>query len=255
MTDMSHNPVIASLMNHRSVRRFRQKPIEAEVQRVILAAGTRAATGGNLQLYSFVVVEDTAKREALGVPHAPLAIVSLVDLYRLRRWFALSDTASVCTSRPISFLLGFWDAIIALHNVVIAAESLGLGGYYIGGILATDIRELFDTPEYVFPAGLVALGYPDEAPELSMRLPLRAVVHRNSYRKPSDEEIRSYYAERERVWDTVSDALKERLSTEHIFSIPQAIAVQKFSDKVTAQRSEGIVDNLRKAGFGFSEET
>ena len=246
------NPVIECLMNHRSVRKFKHKPVEPEVQDVILKAGIRAATGGNLQLYSFIVVDDPEKKKALELPDSPLLVIAVVDLYRLRRWFDLSDAAPVCTHKAGNLFIAFWDAIIALHNVVIAAESLGLGGYYIGSILSADIQELFDTPEYVFPAGLVALGYPDESPDLSMRLPLEAVVHRNSYHKPTKEEVKAYYAERETVWEKVSDQLKERLSTQGIFSIPQAIAVQKFSDEVTSERSMGILDNLRKAGFKLS---
>lgn len=249
------NPVIECLLNHRSVRRFKQKPVEIEVQELILKAGTRAATAGNLQLYSFIVVDDERQKQAMSLPHAPLIIVSVVDLHRLRRWFALRETAHVCMHRPVSFFIGLWDAIIALHNVVVAAESLGLGGYYIGRIVSTDIQKLFEAPEHVFPAGMVALGYPDESPELSVRLPLEAVVHRNRYHRPTDEQIGQYYAERERVWDKVPGQRKAELAEQSIFSIPQAVVAQKFSDTVTSERSKGILDNLRRSGFCLTSET
>jgi hypothetical protein len=108
-----------------------------------------------------------------------------------------------------------------------------------------------NTPEYVFPAGMACIGHPDEDPELSMRLPLEAVMHRNTYQRFSDEQIKAFYRQREGVWDTVSAELKERLRQQGIHSIPQALAVQRFADQVTEKRSRGIVENVRRAGFNL----
>jgi nitroreductase len=254
------HPVVDCLLNHRSIRAFQDRPVEQDVLETILTAGTRAATAGNLQLYTFLAIDDLEtiallKREQVPVmANTPLVVIALLDLHRVKRWIELSDAQPVAMERAIYFLLGFCDAAIALQNVVVAAESLGLGTCYVGGILSFDVYEHLNVPEYVFPAGMVCIGYPDQDPELSMRLPLEAVVHRNAYQPPSDEQIRAYYAEREGVWDTVSEELKERLATQGIHSIPQALAVQRFSDQVTAQRSEGIVSNLHKAGFHLVED-
>ena len=248
-------PVIDCLMDHRSIRRFKPQPIEDDVLETIITAGTRAATGGNLQMYTFLAIDDPdtialLKRE--GVPvmaNTPLVVVALLDLYRIKRWMEASDTQPVVMDRAIYFFLGFWDATIALQNVVVAAESLGLGTCYVGGILSFDVAKHLGTPEYVFPAGMVCIGYPHEEPALSMRLPLEAVLHRNSYHLYTDDEIKAFYQQREGVWDTVSDELRERLRSQGINSIPQALAVQRFADQVTARRSKGIVENLRRAGF------
>ena len=250
------NPTIGLLMNHRSIRRFRKDPIDEKILQEILGAGTRAATAGNLQMYSFIVVDDPRKialfKEHVGeagIP--PLIVIALVDLHRIKRWLEVSDANPPVLGRPVYLLLGFWDAVIALHNVVVAAESLGLGGCYYGAILEFDIQKHFGTPEYVFPAGMVCLGYPAEEPELSQRLPLEAVVHRNSYREFSHEEIKGFYHERERVWDRVSEKRKELLAQQGIRSIPQALAVQRFSDETTRRRSEGILGNLKRSKFTF----
>jgi nitroreductase len=247
------NEVVESLMNHRSVRKYQAKPVEPEVLDLILNAGIRAATAGNLQQYALIVVDEENQKEALGLAHAPLVIVAMVDLYRLKRWFDISDTAPICNNRANNLFIGFWDAIIALHNIVIAAESLGLGTCYMGGILSVDIQEIFDAPEYIFPAGMVSMGYPEELPDLSIRLPLEAVLHRNTYQIPSDDDIRGWYQEREGVWETVSDKLKDRLSQQGIYSIPQAIAVQKYSAAVAEEQSKGLLDNLRKSRFILRE--
>jgi nitroreductase len=250
------NSTIELLMNHRSIRRFREDPIEEETLHMILKAGTRAATAGNLQMYSFLVVDDTQKlallTEQLGdTGNAPMVVIALVDLHRIKRWLEVGDAQPPVLDRPVYFLLGFWDAIIALHNVVVAAESLGVGGCYYGSILELDIKKHFGVPEYVFPAGMVCLGYPAETPKLSQRLPLEAVVHRNRYREFSEQEIKTFYHERERVWDRVSEKRKQMLAEQGIHSIPQALAVQRFSEAITRRRSEGIVRNLERAGFTF----
>jgi nitroreductase len=254
------NDTIQCLLNHRSIRAFQDKPIEEDVLQTILTAGTRAATAGNLQLYTFLAIDDPEIITLLKdnrVPtmaNTPLVVIALLDLHRIKRWIELSDAQPVVMDRSAYFYLGFWDATIALQNVVVAAESLGLGTCYVGGILSFDVYEHLNVPEYVFPVGMVCIGYPDQTPDLSRRLPLEAVVHRNAYQHPPDEQLKAYYAEREDVWDTVSEDLKERLATQGIYSIPQALAVQRFSDQVTARRSEGILRNLRKAGFHLMED-
>lgn len=112
---------------------------------MILKAGIRAATAGNLQLYALVVFDEDEQKEALGLTHAPLVIVAMVDLYRLKRWFELSDTAPVYNNRSNSLFIGFWDAIIALHNIVVTAESVGLGTcYMVSNSFETNCPQLTD---------------------------------------------------------------------------------------------------------------
>jgi len=248
-----NNPIIDCLMNHRSIRKFQSKPIEPEVLDTILKAGTRAATAGNLQLYTFIVVDDPKKKKELGFEYVPVVIIALVDLYRIKRWLDVNDTRPHCMDRPIYLFLGLWDALIALQNVVISAESYGIGTYYYGNILSLDIQKLFNVPEYTFPAGMVCIGYPDESPELRMRLPLEAVVHRNSYKMPTDDEIKDFYRERDAVWETINDELKLKLSQQGIFSIAQALAVQRFAKVVVDKRSKGILENLKRGKFNFTE--
>ncbi|NQU05309.1 MAG: nitroreductase family protein [Calditrichaeota bacterium] len=252
------NPVIESLLSHRSIRRFKSDTIEPEKLDLILNAGIRAATAGNLQPYSFIVVDDIEKKKELDIAwkggnirivDVPLVIVGMVDLYRISKWFEINDTAPAAINRANNLFISFWDAIIALQNMVIAAESLGLGTCYVGRILSMDIRELFNTPEYVFPAGMVCIGYPDQNPSLRMRLPLEAVVHRNQYQIPTDEDIKRFFKERDNVWEGVSEKKKIKLKEQNIYGIAQALAIQKFSDEIVSERSRGILDNIRKAGF------
>ena len=261
------NPVIECLMNHRSVRKYSDRVVEPETLNTILTAGTRAATGSNLQLYTMLVIDDknalTTLDKALWAPfiersNCPVAILALADQYRVRRWLQAHSDRDVCNHRPYNFFIAIWDALIALQNMVVAAESLGLGTCYIGSGIEVDIQQLFGAPEYVFPAGLVCMGYPDQSPGLSKRLPLEAVVHRNQYHIPSDNDIASWYDERNRVWDSVPESRREQLAKQGIAGIAQALSMQKFSPEIVEKRSRGILNNLGKSGFdlrtGLDEE-
>ncbi len=252
------NSVIECLMNHRSVRKYSNRAIERETLNTILTAGTRAATGGNLQLYTMLVIDDKDSLvkldKALEVPfikptNCPLAVLALADQYRVRRWLRAHSDREVYNHRPYNFFMAVWDTLIALQNMVVAAESLGLGTCYLGSGVELDVQELFGAPQYVFPAGLLCMGYPESSPKLSMRLPLEAVVHRNQYSIPSDDDISSWYAERDRVWDTVSETRKQELVRQGIAGIAQALSVQKFSPAIVEKRSRGILKILRKSGF------
>lgn len=151
--------------------------------------------------------------------------------------------------------MAMWDALIALQNMVVAAESLGLGTCYLGSGVELDIQELFGTPELVFPTGLVCLGYPDADPVLSRRLPLEAVMHRNRYHLPSRDDINAWYKDRDRVWESVSESRKLELAKQSISGIAQSLSVQKFSPKIVEKRSRGILKNLWKSGFDLCSES
>jgi nitroreductase len=251
------NAVIDCLMNHRSVRRFKSKPIEPEKLDLILNAGIRAATAGNLQQYSLIVIDDVEKKRALWdspAVEAPTMIIAVVDEYRMRRWVELSD-APFYFNHVVNLLIGFWDAVIALHNIVVAAESLGLGTCYMGTVLSVNIQRALGTPEYVFPAGMVWLGYPDESPELRSRLPLEAVVHRNGYHVPTDEEIRAFYHQKNQEWwDGLSEESKRTFRERGITNKAQERTIGHYTEQFIRGESKRILENLEKAKFKLAIE-
>ena len=248
------NPVIKNLMSHRSIRKFKADPIPEETLDLILKAGIRAASAGNLQAYSIIVVDDPEIRRELGFAKAPIHIVALVDQYRMKRWLELND-APFYNDQIANVLIPFWDATIALQNMVIAAESLGLGTVYVGGILAENVRDLLGAPEYTLPAGLVCIGFPDESPNLRPRLPQAAVVHRNRYQIPTDEEITSFYREKDLQWDDMPDARKEKLRKQGIQNIAQRTTVGHYTEKFISEESQGIWENLRRGKFRVDTDT
>jgi FMN reductase (NADPH) len=252
------NPVIDCLMNHRSVRKFKPDPIPQETIDTLLRAGVRAATAGCMQPYAFVVLDDPEVLKKVSYIPGPLAIVAVVDLHRVKRYYELND-APFYNDQAVNLFISYWDATIALHNVVIAAESLGLGCVYIGMVLSQDLRESLGVPDYVVPAGLVTLGYPDESPSLAPRLPLEAVVHRNGYHIPSDDDIREWYRVHDEPWrkrfENEWSEERRQKSIEHgVTNRAQAWTIGHYTPDFIHDQSQALLRNLRAAGFRLEED-
>ena len=92
------------------------------------------------------------------------------------------------------------------QNLVVAAESAGLGICYIGALRNDPARvtEILELPQQVYPVFGMCLGYPDQDPEVKPRLPLSVVLKENGYHTTGeaeaiaayDERMRAYYAAR-----------------------------------------------------------
>jgi FMN reductase (NADPH) len=93
-----------------------------------------------------------------------------------------------------NFLVAAVDVAIASQNAGLAAESLGLGFCYIGAIRnhPRQIISLFKLPDLVYPMFGMTLGWPGEAPLVRPRLPLGAVLHRETYQEDDLEYLKEY---------------------------------------------------------------
>lgn len=245
-----NNEVITSLKNHRSIRSFEKKKIEKEILDEILEAGIRAANGGNLQGYSLVVVDDLEKLEELGIYNTSLVIIALADAYRTKKWFATFGEDKTPVNTAHGFFINNWDALICLHNIQIAAESLGIGTYYNGDVTSKDLRKIINNPVYTFPAGMLCLGYPKNEARPLDRLPLEAVVHYNSYKIPTEEDIKEWYSEKENLFQTRNSKERlEELRNKGISNIAQAYSKNKFKKDELDILSKGIKRNLKESGY------
>lgn len=184
------NQTIDIIHSHRSIRAYTADPVPDEMIKAIVAAGQRASTSSNMQLTTAVVVRDEARKHKLSmlcgdqdqIRQAPVFIAWCTDRYRLDVACAqqgyTQDTSSLET-----FLVAAVDVGIFMQTATIAAESLGLGMCYIGGIRnnPAQVIELLGLPQHVFPISGMALGWPNADPIHRPRLPLEAVLHWESY--------------------------------------------------------------------------
>ncbi|GAO29555.1 nitroreductase family protein [Geofilum rubicundum] len=195
-----------TLNRHRSIRKYTNQPVGEDLLNRILTAGTRASTTGNMQVYSIVVSKDSVRKAALAPAHfnqpsitnAPVVLTFCADFNRFNKW-CRQRNAEPGYDNFLSFVTGAIDALLVAQNVCIAAEDEGLGICYFGTTTynADKIIETLNLPKGVVPVTTVTLGFSDEKPELTDRLPLQAVVHEETYQDYSPEVIDALYREKE----------------------------------------------------------
>lgn len=93
-----------------------------------------------------------------------------------------------------NLLISSVDASLAGQNALLAAESLGYGGVFIGMIRhkALAIAELFNLPDYTYPIFCIALGRPAQNHPVKPRLAAEAIVFQEEYVEQGMEVIQAY---------------------------------------------------------------
>ena len=194
------NAVLETLLSHRSVRAFApDQPLAEGTLEWLVAAAQSAASSSNLQTWSVVAVEDTDRRARLSalvgdqasLREAPLVLVWIADLARLRALAAYHQAPLGGEPYLDTFLMAVIDATLAAQNAAAAAESLGLGTCYIGGIRNRSeavAEELGLVPGTFAVFGLV-VGHPDPARPAAIkpRLPHAAVLSRERFTPTAPE--------------------------------------------------------------------
>ena len=181
---LNSQPVLATALAHRSIRKFTAEPVVPEQLAAVLEAGRAASSSSFMQCIHIIRVTDPAVRERLYqiaakqeyVRLAPEFLVFCIDYTKHRR---LVPDVQTCYTEAL--LLGAVDAGITAQNVLLAAESLGLGGVYIGS-LRNDIAAAAETlglPDTAVPLFGLCLGHPAQNPLYRPRLPLEAIVSEN----------------------------------------------------------------------------
>lgn len=196
------NQIIQSLFDRRSVRAYTREPVAPEVKELLLECAFQAPTAGCQQLYTILDIVDQGEKEELAglcdhqpfIAQAPVVLIFCADC---QRWLDVYGEAGTEARRPGpgDLLLAMADAVIAAQNVVVAAESLGLGSCYIGDILEHQerVRELLGLPDFAVPAAMLVLGWPTQQQKERPK-PQRAdgkyLVCRDRYRRLTGPELR-----------------------------------------------------------------
>jgi hypothetical protein len=146
----------------------------------------------------------------------------------------------------LSFFTAAIDALLASQNVALAAEAHGLGICYLGTAtyMADRIIEILELPKGVVPVAALAVGYPDERPGLTDRLPMRAVVHEETYQDFDEEEINQIYAEREN-----SQLTRDLLEENQKETLAQIFTDIRYTRKDNVHFSTKFLGAIRKQGF------
>ncbi len=194
-------PTIELIHQHGSVREYKPDPVPEALVEEIVTAGQRASTSSNLQTYSVVSTTNREKlkqiQEITGgqkhITQAPVFLLWCADFSRLKR-VCSHQGYSLNVDQIENFLVGAVDAAIASQNAGLAAESLGLGFCYIGAIRnhPRQVISLFKLPKLVYPMFGMTLGWPVKAPMIRPRLPLKAVLHKETYQVDDLAYLKEY---------------------------------------------------------------
>ena len=210
-------PVLETAFAHRSVRRFTAAPINPDVLDTLIRAGQAASTSSFMQNVSVIRVTDPALRahiRPIGAAAGKMGHGYVEPCAELLVFCA--DTARHKQLAPDAqtdwlevLLVGVVDVGIFAQNVLLAAESMGLGGVFIGSIRnnTAEISRLLGLPQGVLPITGMCLGYPDQDPAMRPRLPLHTVVSENAYRPAAEADLHAYN-------DTVHTYYRERSGTD-----------------------------------------
>jgi len=165
--------LFGELMREReSVRVYEDRPIPEEILKDILTTGINAATGGNLQPYSILVIKDKARKEELarmswGQPHianAAVNLVFLIDWNKYRTYAAKTDAPFVANRIFSEFVVALEDMSLAAQTIETAAHMYGIGACYNAALIDAGeaARDLLKNPKYTYPIVSMGLGYPKE---------------------------------------------------------------------------------------------
>jgi len=183
------NETVAGILGRRSIRKYRDEPVEDDLLRVLLACTQSAPAKSDLQQYSIIHVTDPAKKAKLAelartewLATAPVLLVFCGDLRRAWRISELRGKAYGQNTLD-SFMNAAVDAGLALQAFVVAAEAMGLGCCPISQVRVKieETAELLGLPDGVFPLAGLSAGWPAEERAVTLRLPPALVVHENTY--------------------------------------------------------------------------
>lgn len=246
---------------HRSIRRYKPDPVPDEMLQKALAAGLRASSSGNMQTYSIVVTRDPALRQRLYVAHmeqemaldAPVVLTFCADFRRMRHWLRLND-APDNFDNFMSFMIGTLDAALAAQNVALAAEAQGLGICFMGSALACcdQIGDVLELPPGVVPVIGYSVGWPDEDPAPRDRLPLSGVIHHETYRDYSDDDIEAIYADRNhKGWQRYMTfpELRQRIEGSGVQNLAQVYTILKYTRESHIEFSDTVLNYLKRQDF------
>ncbi len=152
--------VLEAIKNRRTIRIFKQIPVEKQDILKIIDAARLAPTGANLQPLKYkIITKETTRREIF--PHIKYAGY-------LPDWnpsFEQCPTAFIAVLNDTDIKpaeKSECDSGAAIMNMCLAATELGLGSCWLGSVNRAEIKKLLKLENNLDITYLLALGYPDQ---------------------------------------------------------------------------------------------
>ena len=241
------------MKNRRTIRKYSDKDVDNQLLNQLLEEAERTQTMGNLQLYSVIVTRSEEMKEKLApfhfnqpmVKEAPVVLTFCADFRRTTIW-AENRQANPGYDNFLSFINAATDTLLYCQTFCNLAEEKGLGLCYLGTTvyLPNEIIDVLQLPKLVFPVATITLGWPDESPTLTDRLPLRGIIHEETYQDYTPESINDIYAEKEALEEN-----KHFVEINQKQTLAQVFTDCRYTRADNEAMSKGLLEALKKQGF------
>ncbi len=170
----AEDQVIETIMARRSIRAYKDQPVEREKVQKILECGINAANAINKQAWEIRVVDNPEWINGVSALFAA-ANPKMAEDPGFKNMFRNAPTV-IFVANEVDFKYSPVDCGLLGGNIVTAAQAMGLGTCIMGGPIgffytpeAAEYLAKLNIPEGYQLLYCVALGYPDESPEAKPR--------------------------------------------------------------------------------------
>ena len=242
-----------NLSTRRTIRRYSDRPVDDGLLESLIDGATRTQTMGNLQLYSVVITRSQEMKEKLSPAHfnqpmvmqAPVVLTVCADFNRTSQW-ARCRQAEPGYDNFLSFLNAATDALLFTQTLCCRLDEEGLGYCYLGTTVYQPqlIIDILQLPKLVMPVATLTVGWPDENPPQSDRLPLKALVHNETYQDYTPQTIDQFYEYKENLPEN-----RHFVEINNKQTLAQVFTDIRYTRSDNEAMSQGLFDALRHQGF------
>lgn len=238
------NTVMQTMLNHASVRQFTEQVVSQETLESLIRCGQAAASSSFIQAVSIIQVTQAEHRRQIAelaggqawVIAAPVFLVFCADLQRVN-YACVQHELGALEGHAEHFITATVDTALVAQNVLLAAESMGLGGVFIGGIRNNPqlVCDLLKFPEQVYPVFGMCLGWPVQANAVKPRFPVQTILQTDRYDVSQvaaqvdayDQQMQTYYQNRgsnQRIstWSTQTAGAVQKKQRQHMLKFLQS---------------------------------
>ncbi len=237
----------------RSIRKYADREVSEEMITRLLSLASHTQTMGNLQLYSVVETRSQKMKEALLPAHfgqpmvtgAKVVLTFCADFRRTTLW-AENRNAHPGYDNFLSFLNAMTDALLYCQTFCNLAEAEGLGLCFLGTTVYQPLAiiKVLQLPKLVMPVATITVGWPDEEPPVSDRLPVEAILHKETYEDYTPDRINAFYEHKESLPEN-----KHFVEINHKQTLAQVFTDIRYTKKDNEALSQGFIEALKHQGF------
>ncbi len=241
------------ITKRRSIRKYSDREVSDDQLRSLLQRAEQTQTMGNLQLYSVVINRSPEMKAKLAPAHfnqpmveqAPVVLTFCADYNRCTKW-CNERKATPGYDNFLSFLNAATDALLYCQTFCHLAEEEGLGLCFLGTTIynAQQIVDNLQLPRLVMPVATITLGWPDEAPPVSDRLPLEAITHEETYKAYTAESIDAFYSPKEELEEN-----KQFVEINNKETLAQVFTDCRYRGEDCKVMSSQLLEVLKRQGF------